>query len=133
VTIREDDPPAGTVPIAAAINALREELASALVQARDSTVRFELSEVELTLQTAVTTAGTASAKVRWWLIELGGDASRESAVTQTLKLTLQPVFFDEDGNPLEQIETLIDTYREDRAANDVDLYGGESLEATNRR
>jgi hypothetical protein len=40
--------------------------------------------------------------VRWWLIELGGEFSRQSAVTQTVKVTLEPMMFDETtGEPLE--------------------------------
>ena len=56
------------------------------------------SPVELTLQVAVTSAGKGSAGVKWWLIELGGEVSRESVVTQTVKVTLEPKMFDETGS-----------------------------------
>jgi hypothetical protein len=65
-------------------------------------VRFKPSPVELTLQVAVTWEGKGIAGVRWWLIELGGEVSRQSAVTQTVKVTLEPKIFDEaTGEPLE--------------------------------
>jgi hypothetical protein len=65
-------------------------------------VRFKPSPVELTLQVAVTTAGTGRTGVRWWLIELGGEVSRQSVATQTVKVTLEPKMFDEStGEPLE--------------------------------
>lgn len=49
----------------------------------------------------MTSAGKGSAGVKWWLIELGGEISRESVVTQTVKITLEPKLFDEQGKPLE--------------------------------
>jgi len=34
-------------------------------------------------------------------LELGGEVSRQSMVTQTVKVTLEPRMFDEGGEPLE--------------------------------
>jgi Trypsin-co-occurring domain 2 len=93
--------PKGVVPLSAAIGALRDELTRAWWDGRDWSVRFKPSPVELTLQVAVTSAGKGTAGVRWWLIELGGEVSRESVVTQTVKVTLEPRMFDEAGEPLE--------------------------------
>jgi Trypsin-co-occurring domain 2 len=93
--------PEGVVPLSAAIGALRDELTRAWWDGRDRSVRFEPSPVELTLQVAVTSAGSGRAGVRWWLIELGGEVSRESVVTQTVKVKLEPKMFDESGKPLE--------------------------------
>jgi hypothetical protein len=95
------DAPKGVVPLAAAVAALRDELTRAWWDGQDRSVRFKPSPVELTLQVAVTSAGSGKAGVRWWLIELGGEVSRESAVTQTVKVSLEPVMFDEHGQPLE--------------------------------
>ena len=89
------------MPLSAALAALRDELTQAWWDARRQSLRFRPSPVELTLQTAVTSAGKGKAGVRWWLIELGGEISRESAVTQTVKMSLEPVMFGEDGQPLE--------------------------------
>ena len=87
--------------MSAAIVALRDELTQAWWDGQGRLVRFKPSPVELTLQVAVTSAGKGRAGVRWWLIELGGEASRESVVTQTVKVTLEPMMFDEAGEPAE--------------------------------
>jgi hypothetical protein len=67
--------------------------------------------------------GTAKAGVKWWLIEAGGELAREKAATQTVKLTLEPALFDENGH---QVELLIDAadHAEDSLAGDD---GGEDL------
>jgi hypothetical protein len=106
--------PKGAVPLSAAIGALRDELMYAVWAAQfpyelngeQRWLRFKPAAVELTLQLAVTTTGTAKAGVKWWLIEAGGELAREKAATQTVKLSLEPVLLDENGN---QLELLIDT------------------------
>ena len=96
------DSPKGAVPLSAAIGALRGELTRAWWDGRHESVRFKPSPVELTLQVAVTSAGKGNAGVRWWLIELGGEISRQSVVTQTIRVTLEPrMFVDQDEHPLE--------------------------------
>jgi hypothetical protein len=99
---RDEKTPAGAVPLSAAIAALRDELTRAWWDGQHQTVRFKPSPVDLTLQVAVTWEGKGTGGVRWWLIELGGEVSRQSAVTQTVKVTLEPKIFDETtGEPLE--------------------------------
>ena len=101
------DAPQGAVPLAAAIGALRDELTRAWWDGRDRSVRFKPSPVELSLQVGVTSSGKGSAGVKWWLIELGGEMSRQSVETQTVKVSLEPRMFDEKtGEPLG--ESLID-------------------------
>jgi len=92
---------AGAVSLSAAIAALRSELTLAWWDGRKGSVRFVPAPVELTLQLAVTSAGKGSAGVRWWVVELGGEVSRESVVTHTVKLTLDPRLIDDDGEPQE--------------------------------
>jgi hypothetical protein len=91
--------PKGAVPLAAAIAALREELLQACWDGQRQSLRFRPSPVQLTMQAAVTSSGKGSAGIRWWLIGLGAEASRESAVTQTITLTLDPVLLGADGQP----------------------------------
>ena len=99
---RDEKAPAGAVPLSAAIAALRDELTRAWWDGQQQSLRFKPSPVELTLQVAVTWEGKGTGGVRWWLIELGGEVSRQSAVTQTVKVTLEPKIFDENtGEPLE--------------------------------
>jgi hypothetical protein len=97
-------PPGGAVDLASAIGALRDELLRACWDARASTLRFKPSPMELTLQVAVTSDATARAGVRWWLVEAGGELSHQSVTTQTVKLTLEPVMYDEHG----PVELLVD-------------------------
>lgn len=81
------------VGLAAAIEALRTELSGAMAAGGGEGMQFELQPVELTVQTVVTTEGNG--KIGWKILEFGG--SRESAVTQELKLTLTPVWRRPDG------------------------------------
>jgi hypothetical protein len=105
--------PPGGVPLSAAIGALRDDLMQSVwagqfayqLNGRERTLRFKPAPIEVSLQVAVTGAGTAKAGVRCWLIEAGGQATYEKATTQTVKLTLQPVMFDEKG---QEVEFLID-------------------------
>ena len=108
--------PAGAVSLSSAIAGLREELFRAYWDGQRQALRFRPSPVELTLQVAATSAGGGNAGVRWWLIELGVELSRESVVTQTVKLSLDPVMFDAQGRPL---PVLIDAADEDPAEPDA--------------
>jgi hypothetical protein len=89
----------GVVGLADAIGALRDELMQAWTSGQNERLRFKPRPVELTVQVAVTRAGSGRAGIRWWLVELGGEVSRGSAMTQTLKLSLDPVMYDEHGRP----------------------------------
>lgn len=103
--VEESQVTEGAVPVAAAIDALRDELMLAVwgsqfpyqLNGQPRWLRFKPAAVELTLQLAVTTTGTAKAGVKWWLIEAGGELARQKAATQTVKLTLEPVLLDDTG------------------------------------
>jgi hypothetical protein len=94
-----------------------------VLDGRQRWLRFKSSAVEVTLQVAVTWTGTAKAGVKWWLIEAGGELSREKVATQTVKLVLEPVLFDENGD---QAELLIDA-AEDAGDSLTGDGGGEEL------
>ena len=87
--------------LSAAIASLRGELTRAWRDGRGGQLRFKPAPVELTLEVGVTGGAKGSAGISWWLVGLGAELSRESAATQTIKLTLDPVLFDDDGNPVE--------------------------------
>ena len=95
---RDESAPRGAVPLAAAIAALRAELTQAWTDAQNKQLRFRVAPVELTVEAAVTWTGKGTTGINWWLLELGGEVSREKAATQTIKLTLDPVTLDKDGN-----------------------------------
>lgn len=93
----------GGVGLAEAIQALRAELTQAMENAPDQGVRFRPGPVELTVEAALTKNFGGKAGIKWWLIEAGGEASRESAVTQTLKITLQPILLNARGEAVDLI------------------------------
>jgi hypothetical protein len=81
------------VGLAAAIAALRTELSGAMAEGHGQGMQFALEPIELTVQAAVTDEGNG--KIGWKILEFGG--SHESATTQTLRLTLTPMFKRSDG------------------------------------
>lgn len=97
----------GWVGLTEAIETLRDALAVAWWDGQHRRVRFKVEPVELTMQVGVTRAGKGSAGIRWYVLALGGERSQEAVTTQTLKLRLAPVLFDEQGNALGEAEQLI--------------------------
>ena len=100
--------PEGLVGLADAIGALRDELIRAWSSGQQKRLRFKPAPVELTVQVAVTNAGTGRAGIRWWLVEFGGEVSRESVVSQTLRLSLDPLIFDDQGRPADVMISDVD-------------------------
>ena len=78
------------IELAEVIGELRRELQRAMDGGEGELLRFELGPVELEATVAVEKGGGVGAKVRFWVIELGGDAKANQASTQRLKLALQP-------------------------------------------
>jgi len=95
------------IDLSEAIEALRSALVSAWWDAQGRQVRFKLEPVELTVQVGVTRTGTGSAGVRWHVLSLGGQRTREAQTVQILKLRLLPVLLDEDGAELADSDQLI--------------------------
>jgi hypothetical protein len=95
------------VDLTEAIEALRTALVAAWWDGQGKRVRFKVEPVEVTLQVGVTRAGRGSAGIRWHVLALGGERSRESVRTQKVKLRLAPVLFDDEGNLLAAAEQLI--------------------------
>lgn len=87
----------GGVGLAEAIEALRSELTQAMIMGVGQGLRFTPGPVELTVEAAVTKNFGGKAGIKWWLVEAGTDASRQSVVTQSLKISLQPVVVDSHG------------------------------------
>jgi hypothetical protein len=103
----EEDTDPGWVGLTEAIQALRDALVAASWDGQQRRVRFKVDPVELTMQVGVTRVGKGSAGIRWHVLALGGERSREAVSTQTLKLRLAPVLFDENGRVLPEAEQLI--------------------------
>jgi Trypsin-co-occurring domain 2 len=80
----------GMIELAEVIGELRRELQQAMTAGQGEPLRFELGPVELEATVAVEKGGGGGAKVRFWVIELGGDAKASQASTQRIRLALQP-------------------------------------------
>ena len=109
----------GVVGLADAIGALRDELIRAWSSSQQQRLRFKPSPVQLTVQVAVTSAGKGRAGVRWWLVELGGEVSRETVTTQTLRLSLDPVMYDDQGRPHDVLISDVDAEADQLGEDDL--------------
>lgn len=78
------------IELASVIRDLREELKQAVVAAEGETLHFELGTIELELTVALERTGHAGAKVRFWVVESGADATVNATSTQLIKLALRP-------------------------------------------
>jgi Trypsin-co-occurring domain 2 len=85
------------VPVADAIELLRDELEAALKKGADRPVQFGVSDVRLTVSVVAAKSGEAGGKIRWWVVEAGGSGTWSREVTQTLTLTLHPERVSPDG------------------------------------
>jgi hypothetical protein len=82
------------VELAELIADLREELAKAVAAAPEKGFKFELGPVGLEVTVTVGKEARPGAKVRFWVVEAGVDASISHAATQKITLTLQPAMPD---------------------------------------
>ena len=79
------------IPLAKAIESLREQLGQAMVAGLGKPLQFTLKEVDLELTVALTKSGEGSAQVGLWnILTLGTKGDYSNATTHTLKLTLMP-------------------------------------------
>jgi hypothetical protein len=72
------------------ISELRRELNQAIEAGAGDPLRFELGPVEVEVTVGLDSKGTAGAKVRFWVVELDGDAEVARSSLQRIRLTLQP-------------------------------------------
>ncbi len=79
------------VPLAEAIKALRSELFDAMEAGVGKQLKLRVDTVEVTLEAAVTDAGKVHGGIKWWVVEGGGEGSRQSVSTQKVTLKLTPV------------------------------------------
>lgn len=81
--------------LAEVIQALRQELITAQQQGQSESIKFNLNSVEVELETVVEKeiGGKADGKVKFWVIEAGGELSGKykNAAKQKIKLSLDAV------------------------------------------
>lgn len=78
------------IELATVIKDLREELQAAIEASADEHLRFELGPIELEVSVAVERLDGGAGKVRFWVIELGGDRKHNATSSQRIKLSLTP-------------------------------------------
>lgn len=87
-----------SVELSVALETLREELEDAWAQGQGRRVRFQVPHVTLTVQATTRRENKVGGKLRWWLVEGGGEHGSARENIQTLVLDLSPQFYDEAGN-----------------------------------
>ena len=78
------------IELSTMISELRRELNQAIDAGADERLRFELGPVEVEVTVGLDNKGAGGAKVRFWVVEIGGDAELARSSLQRIKLTLQP-------------------------------------------
>lgn len=79
-----------SVELSEVIAELRAELSAAMHAGDGEELRFELGPVELELTLAVSKDAGPSAKVKFWVVEMGADAKLSTQSTQRISLSLEP-------------------------------------------
>jgi hypothetical protein len=82
------------IPLADLVDAIRGELQTAAVRARDQQLQFEVQDV--TLEVEVTTTGTREAKggLQVWVVSIGAGGSKAKTAAQKVTLNLSAVTAD---------------------------------------
>lgn len=76
------------------IENLRSELSEAQEAGRNSSLRFEVEDVELELSVVVGREAGGSGKVKFWVVEVGAEAGVSSTTAQRMTLRLRPTSAD---------------------------------------
>ena len=79
------------IRLADAIEYLRRELGESISKGNDAEVQFDLGPIELELEVKAEKQKGVEGGVKWWLVSGKAGAKTASAVTQKLKLTLEPI------------------------------------------
>ncbi|MFH8616659.1 trypco2 family protein [Streptomyces sp. NPDC017979] len=79
------------VPLATWIQALRTELQNAQQAGANAALNFRVGDVELELDLATTEGRDGKAGVRFWVLDVGAAATRQSVATQRVRITLTPL------------------------------------------
>jgi len=85
------------IELADVVRDLRTELDRARAVAGDEELRFDLGPIELEVTVGLEREGGAGAKVRFYVVELGGNAHITATSTQRIKLTLRPTIAGRPG------------------------------------
>ncbi|WP_046732449.1 trypco2 family protein [Streptomyces humi] len=87
------------IELGSVIKDLRSELQAAIEAGEDEDLRFELGPIELEVSVAVERSGSGGGKVRFWVVDLGGERRKDASNTQRIKLSLTPRLAGTDRAP----------------------------------
>jgi hypothetical protein len=87
------------VELADVIWRLRGELNRAAWAGETNDLKFKTELVELELTVGIEKSRDPNVKVNFWVVEAGGNSQRKSMTTQTIKLTLRPVWSGDPDHP----------------------------------
>jgi len=79
------------VPLADAIEALRQQLTAAMLAGEKSPLRFTVEELTLELEVAVSYGGGGHAGIKFWLVDFGGKGEHSNAATHRIAMKLKPM------------------------------------------
>jgi hypothetical protein len=77
--------------LAEVIQALRENLTAAQSQGEGQNIRFNVTNVDVELQTVIEKEAGAGAKVKFLVVEADANGKYKNAITHKIKLSLQAV------------------------------------------
>jgi hypothetical protein len=83
--------PESGIPLADLVNAVRAELETAAVKARDQQLQFEVQDVQLEVEVMTTGTREAGGGVKVWVLTVGAKGSRANAATHKVTLNLSAV------------------------------------------
>lgn len=72
------------------IRDLRTQISQAQAESEGENVQFEVGPIELEMSVAVTAEVSGQAKVRFYVLEMGGGGKESEVSTQRMKITLTP-------------------------------------------
>ncbi|MFE9451849.1 trypco2 family protein [Streptomyces sp. NPDC006739] len=78
------------IELGSVIKDLRSELQAAIEAGKDENLRFELGPIELEASVAVERSDSGAGRVRFWVVDLGGEHKKGVSNTQRIKLSLTP-------------------------------------------
>jgi hypothetical protein len=84
------------IPLAALIEAVRQEMLTAAQQGKGRPLQLEVDEVGIEVEVAVTAGKEGEAGIKIWVLTAGGTVSRQNQSTQRVSLKLSAK--DEAGN-----------------------------------
>jgi hypothetical protein len=82
------------IPLADLVNAVRAELETAAIRARDQELQFEVHDVQLEVEVATTGTREAEGGLKVWVLAVGARGSKAHGDTHKVTLNLNAVTAD---------------------------------------